>query len=689
MASYLSRGISRHFSGITALLLSLLLLIGCSDSKPTATSAPPSSSKAQQGPSADQLFRKLRSAYSEADSYADNISVVFSGLVRSTGSEQVTTYTSAALAFQRPNKVSLIYQESPAGPQQQDVYKIVSNGAFVRSLASELPDQVHEAIAPQVLTPDNFIPEPELRSAVLKNTLQNTLPQLAMLLAPTAEQPVFVGEDKPRRLSDAELDDKPYYRLELSTPAGGRVFWIDQEQYTLRRMEIPIDHQKQLIDAQNRYSEISVWIDFANVSLDAEVEQQTFELAVPDGARRVRRLIPPPPDGHAEFVEQYKQALDAAEIKDTIVEVEVALPEVPPRLLPTELRLQQLWQTSSEQLQQPGAVLVLPDAQSPYRVLVLDQGQAIVELDHTGQTLARHELPEHGERSGGFLRTWSDGAEQRWYLASGVGWQQVYLFDQQWQAVLSFPDERHSGIGDVLLDDLAGSGTPLMYVGYRGGLGVQGGTLDGRRVWANRQLDHVLQVGLGPEMADGKQTAWCTSTRGTLMHLGADGRSLEEIYLPGQSLMYFASQPDGEYHCGLAVGRVGQYTAVGFDSLHPSSRSVAWEYALPPGEYVEQLQRVQSVRLPNGEEGWLIVAANGSLHWLSAAGELVARFDYGQIMTGVASPTVGEQTLLLVATVENLTAWQVNAPPEPLAAEPESATSLESTEQDPTVPGID
>ncbi len=381
---------------------------------------------------------------------------------------------------------------------------------------------------------------------------------------------------------------------------------------------------------------------------------------------------------HAEYKEMYEKALESATITDSILSTkmdsEVARPEVAPRQLPKKIQLKQLWQTSEAQLQSPGDVQLIAEKPSEsFRLLVLDGGQAIVEIDKAGKTVERHELPSHDEQTGGFVRSWQNDQGERWTLSSGVGWQQVYVYDNAWEPILTFPDEMHSGIGDVLLTDLTGSGTPVMHVGYWGGLGVQGGTLDGRRLWSNRQLNHVLQIGHGPVVPANKlaatkegQSAWCTSTRGTLVQIGADGKTLQERYVPGQSLMYFASAPNGESHCGLSVGKVGQYTAVGFDTLG----AVAWEYPLPLGEYAEQLPRIQNIALPayegaDSKNAWLIVAADGSLHWLSETGKLIDRFDYGEILTGVAMRTFGDQTLLLVATAKNLTAWQASAPAKP------------------------
>ena len=52
-----------------------------------------------------------------------------------------------------------------------------------------------------------------------------------------------------------------------------------------------------------------------------------------------------------------------------------------------------------------------------------------------------------------------------------------------------------------------------------------------------------------------------------------------------------------------------------------------------------QVPRIQFVEFPGGEQGWLVAAANGSLHWLDEEGNLVERFDYGELITGVAMGT--------------------------------------------------
>lgn len=789
------------------------------------------------GPTAAEVLARLRNTYRSTRSYADNAVMVFSAVLRSTGSEQETPFLRTALAYKRPNKLSLTYQKTVTADQEKEEYKVVSNGQVVRSFANEVTDQIHEAVAPVALSPENFLPEPQLRTAVLEDALENVLPQLALLFASDEETLVFPAQEL-RLLKMGRLDGQDLYRLELGTPAGARILWIDRDDYSLRRMELPIDNQRRQLNPGGQFSRISIWIDFENVSLDPELDDELFELAGPEGARRVRRFIPPPPpappeylgkpvgqfefvslagepvtrqtlegkvvvldfwstncppckqqtpvleemyqhftdsddvsflavstdsrfvtndqvsstlakwgssmpivrdlqstgyqelnirqtptlllidregrlqsfqigmhqeaqplidmiqraiDGedlvatdritHQGYVDQYHEALETATIQGELLPVAVEPPEVPPRSLPENLLLEPLWATPPAQLQHPDDLLYLPAGGGmPEKLLVLDAEEALVELDLNGKQIGRHVLPEHESRQNGFLRSWVNGQGKQMYLVSGVGWQRVIVLDDQFQPLLTFPDELHSGVGDALIADLAGSGSPALLVGYWGGRGLQCGTLDGRRLWTNRLLDHVVQVGTGPADSQGKQTLLCTSTRGTLLQVSAEGRAVQELYVAGHSLMHFATQPSAESLCGLSVGKPGEYRVVGFDLVG----KVAWEFELPVGEYLEQLPRLLSVELPDGEPGWLAVSAGGSLHWLSLTGEQVARFDVGEVPTGVATAWDGGRNLLFLSTADGLSAWQLKPLPDSVddSAAPSNSEQSSATASD-------
>ncbi|MCA9230951.1 MAG: redoxin domain-containing protein [Planctomycetales bacterium] len=801
-------------------LLGLLLPLGCSSSESTSSAAPETAG----GFTAAELLDKMQATYRQAKSYTDNASYIQRAVLRGEGVERETPFFRMSLAFERPNKLRFRFQEAIGDSPASHNYDLASNGLTVRSAASGVPGQIHEAIAPLALTAENFIPEPEMRAAVLGVSPENLVPSLVMLMSNQAEQPVFPQDSNPELLEKRPLRDSACYRISMTSPAGKRILWIDSTNYTLRRMELPIDAQRKLLDPNNMFSQLSIYVDFEDSTFDASIDAATFEMEIPEGGRRVRRFVPPAPSGpspdlgepignfrfvtldgeqvnqdslsgkiavldfwhtacppcksqtpvlekvyqqfkdnqdvafyavstdppritsdvvaktlaswgstapvlrdsessaydvlnvratptlillgrdgrlqgfqagahsqpaplinviqklidgedlaaaaiarYEQQVQVFEQALEAATIKDSIIDVAVARPEAPSQRLPTKLTVEQVWQSAAEVLQQPGDVLALPDSpEGTPRVLVLDQGREIVALDAGGAVLSRHKLPAHEETANGFLRSAIDGQGKRWYLASGVGWQQAYVFDQQWQSTLSFPDDAHSGMGDVLLADLVGSGNLVMYVGYWGGLGIQGGTLDGRRLWSNRRLDHVLQVVAGPPAPTGDQQVWCTSTRGTVMQLTAEGKSVKELYVTGQSLMAVAvaELPGDEATsalCGLAVSDVGQYAVVGFDT----EGNVQWQYELPPGEYVHQVPRIQFVRIGSDRPAWMIAAADGSIHWLSMTGALIDQFLYGDLLTGLTASYEGDTTTLWIATNHHLTAWTIQPGSEP------------------------
>jgi outer membrane lipoprotein-sorting protein len=641
------------------LLAVIVSLTGCRD----AARQPSSTTSKGQEQAALEVLQKMRAVYRNAKSYTDNSSVVEYSVSRSLGKEEQWPYSQLAVAFQRPNKLFVAYADAVAGAEGRTEYKIACNGEIVRSSANEVPLQIHEAIAPITLTSDNFVPDPDLRRELLRFSIENIYPQIAMLLAEDLDRPIFPNDTQERLIDDAELDGRKCYRVRMVSPAGKRVLWIDKQDYLLRKMELPIDSQRKEIDPAEERSQLSVCLIFQDVTLDADIQEDSFEMAIPEGGRRVRRFIAPPPPApsdadekalaeHQKYVQEYEEALDAATIRDSVLEVKVAPPEVGPRKEPETWKLEQLWQTSANDVAHPGYVL-LPTGTE--QILVLDGGQAIVELDAAGKKLARHELPDTPEQANGFLRMAVDGEGKPWYLASGVGWQQVYLFDAAWKNILSFPDERHAGIADVLLADLTASGKPLMHIGYWGGLGIQGGTVDGRRLWSNRSLDHVVQITQGLPDEEGKPTLWCTGTTGMITQLSAKGRPLGELSVAGYALMHVSRHPDGKSCCGIAIRQLGQYNAVGFTS----DGKLLWEYPLPPGEYAYQIPRIQSLELPGGGPGWLVTAANGTLHWLDTEGKLQERFDYGQLITGAAVRNGKNGMLLYVSTPEDLTAWSL------------------------------
>ena len=371
---------------------------------------------------------------------------------------------------------------------------------------------------------------------------------------------------------------------------------------------------------------------------------------------------------HELLTKKYESDLEAAAGSGDVLQINVARPEFGERALPTKVSLSELWRAKPEDIKAPGNFLLIQEdggeKSAPPRMLALDGGQAIVEFDPAGKVVARHEIPDNAAVGNGFLRTAVNKNGERLIAASGVGWQKLHVFDHQWQTILAFPKDKNPGIADVQLATLTSDSEPLLYVGYWGGVGVQGVGLDGKRRWAIRSFDEVVQLTVAPAdvpaVADpSTKTLWGTSDRGTIFVLGPDGKPQPEIVVGLREIMHLAIRPepiaDAAQCVGLAVETVGHYDVVGFDP----DGEVRWQYELPQGEYAQQVERIQPVDLPGHGPAWMIAAPDGSIIWLDPQGQLIDQFRYAQPLTGLSLTNTPEGAILLVSTPDSLTAWNL------------------------------
>ena len=138
-----------------------------------------------------ELLSKMREAYRSVQTYTDNSVIVGYGVLRSTGSEVRTPYTHMSLAWEKPTRIRLSYENSFESSEGHVKYDVASNGEVVRSSAREVPDQIHEAIAPRQFTVENLVPDAALRREFFSFGLENRYPQLRFLLSEDDQEPVI------------------------------------------------------------------------------------------------------------------------------------------------------------------------------------------------------------------------------------------------------------------------------------------------------------------------------------------------------------------------------------------------------------------------------------------------------------------------------------------------------------------
>ncbi len=324
---------SSRWPGRALGLLGVLALgsLGCSQGGPAT---PPPLERTATGQTASEVLQQMVAAYRQTDRYSDHANYVLEVVRRAEGVKRQDILFDLSLALERPNKIRFHHQRMVPPSRRNLSIDVVSNGEVVRSRAGELPEQVHEVDAPETLTPENFIPEPHMRDTVLRVSVENIYPQLPMLLASGDAASPFPDDGNPHLLGQEKLHGHDCHRVALDSTEGRRVLWIDVETHALRRMKLPTEAQLSSLDPRDEFSHYSVWIDYLDPALGAEIDDAAFTHVMPEGARRVRKLVFPPPPAPPAILGQ-----PVAPFSFTTLEGE----EVTPATLAGKLVLMEFW----------------------------------------------------------------------------------------------------------------------------------------------------------------------------------------------------------------------------------------------------------------------------------------------------------------------------------------------------------
>ena len=352
----------------------------------------------------------------------------------------------------------------------------------------------------------------------------------------------------------------------------------------------------------------------------------------------------------------YQVRLASALVEPSVTSmVEVPRVNIAPRSEPASLKLTELWQ--GREIKQPGNILVTSGEGGAPQIFVLDGTRSVVELDVQGKTVARHELPLPEGTGVRFLRTAVEPSGNRRFAVTAPGSQQLHLLDQDWRLMWSFPKlGKHAGIADVRFVETGGQ--LRLLVSYLGVVGVQAVSLEGKRLWSNRSLENVWQLAVAGTGADGSETVLATSSQGTLARIDLKGRTGEEIRVIGHAIVNVAATSGDDRRpeiCVLSALGLGRVAAVGIDM----AGQARWNYPLPEGVHQTPIERIVAAELPRGGRGWLLPAADGSIHWVATDGRLVDRWNYGSALAGLAVTRVGGDLVLLVSSRDGFTAWKV------------------------------
>jgi len=328
-----------------------------------------------------------------------------------------------------------------------------------------------------------------------------------------------------------------------------------------------------------------------------------------------------------------------------------------PKSEPAHHRLTKLW--TAADMVDPGNIVVIPGENGSSKILAIDSWQAVVELDDQGRITARHDLEMPNQGVAAFLRTAVDGQGNRYYLASAIGVSQVHLFDANFKRLLSYPEVTdHPGIFDAQLADVDGDGKLEIVVSYFDVVGVQLVNLQGERQWSERSVRDVFRVAVTDPVNGKARDILAAHAQGSIARLNAKGERGDELRLPQafRSLATAPLAPGGRLeYAGMAFATEGGEAFVGF-TLQGETR---FTYPMPPGTQHASLEQATWGKLVGDQPHWVLAGPDGSVHFVAADGQMLDRFNYGEIVNGIGATMLGGKPVVLISSKNGLEAWQV------------------------------
>jgi hypothetical protein len=293
---------------------------------------------------------------------------------------------------------------------------------------------------------------------------------------------------------------------------------------------------------------------------------------------------------------------------------------------------------------------------------VLDGWRNVVRLDANGKIAERHELPLPETMAATMLRSGIDSEGKRWFATAAPLAPQVYVFDEQFALQAEYPagTDDPLQVVDLQLVDLDAKVPGLEVVTANVNLiGVHAASIEGNLLWRNRHFPNATSVTVTQPNDVGTFGLLVTGESGGILPINRYGNEDAEISVPNRPLArlfgaQFAS-PSQSHYLGVSADSQGKAMVVGLDGQFKEH----WTYALPPGVHQRPIDPIVSSDLLGAPGEWWLAGPDGSIHMIREDGELHDSFSYGAVLTGIAAGRIAGKRLLIVATDDSITAWEV------------------------------
>jgi hypothetical protein len=279
---------------------------------PSATQTATASSKKHAADwTANEILAQLLRTYREAKTYRDQ------GLVRlefRQSGQPVTLSWPSEVAFERPGKLSLAAFQATVKCDGRELKARIEDPT-----TNNIDGQVVARPAPKELKLSDLAGD-RLLYDILCSRLQRQPIQLELLIESSGLVSAFATDVPCQRLADEKHDGRTCFRVEVPSASGPFVFWVDQADMLLRRLDYPPSLVADLT-SDPTVSNVSLFADLRGAKIGESIPAATFALDVPAGAKRMKTFVPPPQPLASDLLGQQPREffftqLDGAKLRD-------------------------------------------------------------------------------------------------------------------------------------------------------------------------------------------------------------------------------------------------------------------------------------------------------------------------------------------------------------------------------------
>lgn len=270
--------------------LSLVAAAGCGSSTGTPSKNPTAAKEAaaalpSSSPEAAEVLKQLLKTYREAKSYTDNAEVV---LRFRRGAELLEDRWPSSVKFERPNRLFVHAFQ----------VKLASDGKELRGHledqeAGDIATQYLVRPAPKELKLKDLAVDPLLYD-ILSGQMRRQPIQLELLLESQGLASAFRGDVACKLLEDALIERNVCRRVEVPTPGGSFIFWVDAKSSLLRRLEYPAAALLPSLAQDHGIADLSLAAELTEAELNPVIPADQFTLPIPAGAKKMKSLVTPP-----------------------------------------------------------------------------------------------------------------------------------------------------------------------------------------------------------------------------------------------------------------------------------------------------------------------------------------------------------------------------------------------------------